>query len=122
MICCFELIKFQKLMHCELYCLHLKQLACETLTEPCKIGISMGQCFTGVCGHVTRCDFYCNGTRGKMAARLMGKAETGKILVSERVYNATQNYVGYDMTKPIELKVEKEHHVLFVLLEKKLVW
>ncbi len=78
--------------------------ACETLGDPCKIGISMGQCFTGVCGHPSRCDFVVMGAEINMAARLMGKAKVGSALVSERVYNATQNYIGYDMTDPIEVK------------------
>ena len=39
-----------------------------------------------------------------MAARLMGKAEKGTVLVSERVYNSTKDFMSYDVTKPIELK------------------
>ena len=39
-----------------------------------------------------------------MAARLMGKAEKGTVLVSERVYNSTKAFMSYDVTKPIELK------------------
>ena len=35
--------------------------ACESLGDPCKIGISMGQCFTGVCGHPSRHDFVVMG-------------------------------------------------------------
>ncbi len=71
---------------------------------PCKIGISMGQCFTGVCGHPSRHDFVVMGAETNMAARLMGKAKVGSALVSERVYNATKDYIGYDMTDPIEVK------------------
>ena len=78
--------------------------ACETLGDPCKIGISMGQCFTGVCGHASRHDFVVMGAETNMAARLMGKAKIGSALVSERVYNATKDYIGYDMTDPIEVK------------------
>ena len=78
--------------------------ACETLGDPCKIGISMGQCFTGVCGHASRCDFVVMGAEINMAARLMGKAKPGSALVSERVYNATKDYMSYDMTNPIEVK------------------
>ena len=78
--------------------------ACESLGVPCKIGISMGQCFTGICGHPSRCDFVVMRAEINMAARLMGKSKVGSALVSERVYNATQNYIGYDMTDPIEVK------------------
>ncbi len=78
--------------------------ACSSLGDHCKIGISMGQCFTGICGHPSRNDFVVMGAETNMAARLMGKAEEGKILVSERVYNATQNYIGYDMSNPMEVK------------------
>ena len=78
--------------------------ACSSLSDPCKIGISMGQCFTGICGHPSRNDFVVMGAETNMAARLMGKAALGKILVSERVYNATQSYVGYDMSNPMEVK------------------
>ena len=78
--------------------------ACSSLKEPCKIGISMGSCFTGVCGHVSRADYVVMGPEVNMAARLMGKAKTGSILASERVYNATSSHIGYDMTDPIELK------------------
>ena len=78
--------------------------ACSSLGDQCKIGISMGQCFTGICGHPSRNDFVVMGAETNMAARLMGKAALGKILVSERVYNATQNYIGYDMSNPMEVK------------------
>ncbi len=78
--------------------------ACSSLGDPCKVGISMGQCFTGICGHPSRNDFVVMGAETNMAARLMGKADIGKILVSERVYNATENYIGYDMSNPIEVK------------------
>ena len=78
--------------------------ACETLGDPCKIGISMGQCFTGICGHPSRCDFVVMGAETNMAARLMSKAKAGSALVSERVYNSTKDYIGYDMTNPIEVK------------------
>ena len=64
----------------------------------------MGSCFTGVCGHKTRCDFVVMGSETNMAARLMGKAPIGSILASERVYNDTKDYIGYDVTAPIELK------------------
>ena len=47
--------------------------ACESLGDPCKIGISMGQCFTGICGHPSRCDFVVMGAEINMAARLMEK-------------------------------------------------
>jgi len=78
--------------------------ACGSLGSPCKIGISMGQCFTGVCGHPSRSDFVVMGAETNMAARLMGKTKIGSTLVSERVYNATKNYIGYDMSNPIEVK------------------
>ena len=64
----------------------------------------MGSCFTGVCGHISRADYVVMGPEVNMAARLMGKAKTGSILASERVYNATSSHIGYDMTDPIELK------------------
>ena len=44
------------------------------------------------------------GAEINMAARLMGKAPTGTALASERVYNATSNYIGFDMTEPVEVK------------------
>ncbi len=78
--------------------------ACGSLGSPCKIGISMGQCFTGICGHPSRSDFVVMGSETNMAARLMGKAKAGSTLVSERVYNATKNYIGYDMSNPMEVK------------------
>ena len=48
------------------------------------------------------------GTETNMAARLMGKAEKGTVLVSERVYNSTKAFMSYDVTKPIELKGRNE--------------
>ena len=78
--------------------------ACNSLSDPCKIGVSMGECFTGICGHASRHDFVVMGTETNMAARLMGKAESGTVLVSERVYNSTKDFMSYDVTKPIELK------------------
>eukprot|EP00942_MAST-04A_sp_MAST-4A-sp1_P014921 g14921.t1 len=78
--------------------------ACGSLGCPCQIGISMGQCFTGICGHPSRSDFVVMGAETNMAARLMGKAKVGSTLVSERVYNSTKDYMSYDMSNPIEVK------------------
>ena len=63
------------------------------------------ECFrseTGVLGF--RIHFVVMGAETNMAARLMGKAKVGSALVSERVYNSTKEYIGYDMTDPIEVK------------------
>ena len=84
--------------------------ACNSLSEPCKIGIAMGSCFAGVCGHITRADYVVMGPEVNMAARLMGKAKIGCILATERVYNATSSHIGYDMTDPIELKGREGTH------------
>ncbi len=105
MICCWGITQITEVdaLRAVLFALEATA-ACETLGDPCKIGISMGQCFTGVCGHASRCDFVVMGAEINMAARLMGKAKTGSALVSERVYNATKDYMSYDMTDPIEVK------------------
>ena len=105
LIACFGIIQITEVdaLRAVLFALEASS-ACSSLSDPCKIGISMGQCFTGICGHPSRNDFVVMGAETNMAARLMGKAEVGKILVSERVYNETQNYIGYDMSNPIEVK------------------
>eukprot|EP00942_MAST-04A_sp_MAST-4A-sp1_P003825 g3825.t1 len=105
MIACFGITRITEVdaLRAVLFALEASS-ACSSLSDPCKIGISMGQCFTGICGHPSRNDFVVMGAETNMAARLMGKVDVGKILVSERVYNATQNYIGYDMSNPIEVK------------------
>ena len=105
MISCFGITQITEVdaLRAVLFALEASS-ACSSLGDQCKIGISMGQCFTGICGHPSRNDFVVMGAETNMAARLMGKAALGKILVSERVYNATQNYIGYDMSNPMEVK------------------
>ena len=77
----------------------------------------MGQCFTGIYGHPSRNDFVVMGAETNMAARLMGKVDVGKILVSERVYNATQNYIGYDMSNPISQRKRWDISCLTYMVE-----
>ena len=69
-----------------------------------KIGISVGPCVTGTCGNTSRRDFVVMGSEVNMAARLMGKAARGTVLVSEPIYTMTKKEITYDMTRPIVLK------------------
>ena len=44
------------------------------------------------------------GTEVNMAARLCGKAPTGSIYCSEKIYEDTKLHVSFDMSKPLLLK------------------
>ena len=60
-----------------------------------KIGVSVGKCFTGMCGSADRHDFVVIGHDVNLAARFMGNARSGQILVSKEVAEETKRHVEY---------------------------
>mmetsp|Transcript_9289 Transcript_9289/g.10713 ORF Transcript_9289/g.10713 Transcript_9289/m.10713 type:complete len:1028 (-) Transcript_9289:173-3256(-) len=63
-----------------------------------KIGITVGSCFTGMCGTHDRHDFVVMGHEVNLASRFSSIAEQGQILVSENVRKATHSFVDYEAT------------------------
>lgn len=63
-----------------------------------KIGISVGDCFTGMCGTSDRHDFIVMGHDVNMAARYMGNAKPGQIIVSPAIRRATEGYFQYEQS------------------------
>ena len=60
-----------------------------------KIGVSVGKCFTGMCGSPERHDFVVIGHDVNLAARFMGNARSGQILVSKDIAEETKRHVEY---------------------------
>ncbi len=60
-------------------------------TTPLKfrIGITAGNAFTGTVGGVERCQYAAVGNRINLAARLMGKADYGQVLVDETIQKSS---------------------------------
>ncbi len=56
-----------------------------------RIGITVGQTYAGQVGSTTRREYTVMGDEVNLAARLMSSAEMGRILVSQQVYQATQD-------------------------------
>ena len=69
-----------------------------------QIGISRGQVWTGNCGATTRRTYGVMGNQVNMAARLMGKAKPGQILVHERVQKATSDDFDFHSLGEIMVK------------------
>lgn len=77
-----------------------------------QIGISRGQVWTGNCGSQQRRTYDVIGNQVNMAARLMGKAKPGQILVHERVQKAASD--DFDFHSLGEMMVKGRAAPLFV--------
>uniref|UniRef100_A0A7S3UYL5 Guanylate cyclase domain-containing protein n=1 Tax=Aplanochytrium stocchinoi TaxID=215587 RepID=A0A7S3UYL5_9STRA len=64
-----------------------------------KIGITVGSCFTGMCGTNDRHDFVVMGDSVNNASRLSGLAEQGQILVGDSTEKATRSFIDYQSQK-----------------------
>jgi class 3 adenylate cyclase len=68
------------------------------------MGISMGYATMGPIGFEGRYDYAAIGSVANLAARLCGEAESGQILVSERVCTDTEGIVEYESIGEMTLK------------------
>jgi class 3 adenylate cyclase/tetratricopeptide (TPR) repeat protein len=84
--------------------LELQGLAHHTAAEDIQIGISTGRVLSGTCGHPLRRTFACLGDPVNLAARLMGKAEPGKVLVTGAVVEGTADQFLWE--DPIDLALK----------------
>ncbi len=75
-----------------------------TCIESPQIGVSEGLAWAGACGGRLRCIYTVMGDEVNMAARLMGKATPGQILVSQRVADATARSYHYHSLGAIPVK------------------
>lgn len=70
----------------------------------CRIGIAQGSVYCGLVGSDERCEYAMMGSSVNLAARLMGKAESGKILVNHTVHSAAQNHFHFHALQKIKAK------------------
>ena len=73
-----------------------------------KIGVSQGLVWAGACGGRVRCIYSVMGDEVNMAARLMGKAEPGQIMVNQGVADATSFSFQYHYLGEIQVKGKTE--------------
>jgi hypothetical protein len=69
-----------------------------------KIGISQGQIHAGAYGSETRRTYGVMGNEVNIAARLMGRAQSGQILVSKRVWETAVADFDFETLEPVQLK------------------
>lgn len=69
-----------------------------------RIGITLGDTFTGEAGWKQRREFTVMGDDVNLAARLMAFASFGQILISERIFAQTRDSFHADALPPIQLK------------------
>ncbi|MBN1146268.1 MAG: AAA family ATPase [Anaerolineales bacterium] len=69
-----------------------------------RIGITYGQTFAGQVGSSTRREYTVMGDDVNLAARLMGAAEMGRILLSKPVYDVVADYFVLTERAPIRVK------------------
>lgn len=75
---------------------------------PVQIGISQGRMRTGAYGGNNRATYGVLGDEVNIAARLMGRAEPGQIIISQRIAEAVRLYYRLDYIGPIPLKGKSE--------------
>jgi len=73
-----------------------------------QIGISQGRMRTGAYGSPTRRTYGVLGDEANVAARLMGNAEPGQVLVSKRVADAAGKGYRFEYLDSVKLKGKKE--------------
>jgi len=89
--------------------LDLKSLPPELaeITTP-KIGISQGMAWAGACGGRVRCIYTVMGDEVNMAARLMGKAAPGQVIVNQHVADAAGVRFQFNSLGQIQVKGRSE--------------
>ncbi|HEY3232977.1 MAG TPA: tetratricopeptide repeat protein [Roseiflexaceae bacterium] len=96
--------------------LEIQRVAAELGTlDPVQIGISRGTMRCGAYGGASRRTYGVLGDDVNLAARLMGLAAPGQILVSGRVYGAVADTVAAELLPPIALKGKAELLTVFAI-------
>lgn len=72
--------------------------------QPLHIGANLGVVFVGDMGHPDRCTYIVMGDTTNLAARLMGRAEAGQVLVGERLAHATAGRFAFEWPDPFTVK------------------
>jgi len=85
-----------------------------------QIGISQGRMRAGAYGGPTRRTYGVLGDEVNVAARLMGKAKPGRILVSERVADAAAKSYHFEWLGPVKLKGKKAPMPVYAPLDRRL--
>lgn len=101
-------------MHAELTALNerwsqrLARLLPETLKNApllqLKIGITQGTTFAGLVGSSSRREYTVMGDEVNLAARLMGAAEAGQVLISQAIFHDISDYFLATALAPIKVK------------------
>jgi class 3 adenylate cyclase/tetratricopeptide (TPR) repeat protein len=73
-----------------------------------QIGVSAGRMWTGAYGASTRRTYGVMGNETNMAARLMGKAKPGQILITRQVLDATEHHYRVEDLGEIQVKGSKD--------------
>lgn len=85
-----------------------------------QIGISQGRMRAGAYGGTTRRTYGVLGDEVNLAARLMGKAEPGQVLVSQRVADGVARSYALDFIGPISVKGKQEPVLVSSVLTRRL--
>lgn len=78
-----------------------------------RVGITYGTTFAGQVGSSTRCEYTVMGDDVNLAARLMGAAEMGQVLVNENVNITVADYFQFTELPPIKVKGKSRPIVIF---------
>ena len=76
--------------------------------DPVQIGISQGRMWAGAYGSQARRTYGVLGNETNIAARLMGRAEAGQILVSQRIVEAARKRYRFEELAPIQIKGKQD--------------
>lgn len=74
-------------------------VAINATVASCRVGVSSGTCFVGMCGTEKRHDFIVIGHDVNMAARLMVQAERGQVVVSPDVWAVASKMLPFTERK-----------------------
>jgi class 3 adenylate cyclase/tetratricopeptide (TPR) repeat protein len=85
-----------------------RAIADADLTVPVRMGINSGHVFSGIFGPPYRRTYSIKGDAVNMAARIMGKAELGKVLCSAEAVERSRTLFELDRLEPFRVKGKKE--------------
>jgi class 3 adenylate cyclase/tetratricopeptide (TPR) repeat protein len=80
-----------------------------------RVGISLGRIWAGAYGAPTRCTYGALGNEVNVAARLMEKARSGEVVVSQYMVDATSRHYLFDYRGPVAVKGQSGAVPIFVV-------